>query len=107
MTIKTTDGPLPLDIKKPAAVVRNDNKDFVFEKVLFGIEALSALQSLSDSSDSVGSKSASVKFMITIQDEADLQNLGFSKEQIDKLKPQEAEDILKSGTKAELTSRQE
>jgi len=50
--------------------------------------------------------SASVKFMITIQDEADLQSLGFSKEQIYKLKPQEAEDILRSGMKAELTSRQ-
>lgn len=42
------------------------------------------------------SKTASVKFMITMQDEKDLRNLGYSQPQIDKIKPQEAEDILKA-----------
>jgi hypothetical protein len=45
-------------------------------------------------------KTASVKFMITMQDEKDLRNLGYSQEQIHKMKPQEARDILQSGTKA-------
>ena len=42
------------------------------------------------------SKTASVKFMITMQDEKDLRNLGYSQAQIDKIKPQEAVDILKN-----------
>jgi hypothetical protein len=79
--------------------VKRDNKEFVFDKVLFDTDALSAMESILNSS--AGSNSASVKFMITIQDKADLENLGYSKEQIDKLKPQEASDIIKSGTKFE------
>jgi hypothetical protein len=67
--------------------------------VLFDLDALSTLQSIFDSSEAVGSKSASVKFMITIQDVADLYSLGYSKEQIDQFKPQEAADILKAGKK--------
>lgn len=46
------------------------------------------------------SNTASVKFMITIQDESDLRNLGYSQAQIDKMKPQEARDLLQSGTMA-------
>ena len=45
-------------------------------------------------------KTASVKFMITIQDENDLRDLGYSQAQIDKMKPQEARDLLQSGTEA-------
>ena len=86
---------------------KNDNKDFVFDKVLFDIDALTALESIFNSSDSVGSKSVSVKFMITIQDENDLQILGYSKEQIDKLKPQEAADIIQAGIKADPPNEQE
>ena len=46
------------------------------------------------------SKTASVKFMITMQDEKDLRDLGYSQAQIAKMKPQEARDILLSGSKA-------
>jgi hypothetical protein len=103
MTIKAADNilPLPLDNNKTNAAESNEHKEFVFNKVLFDTDALSALQSIFNSSDSVGSKSASVKFMITLQDETGLQNLGYSKEQIDQMKPQEAENILKAGIKAE------
>jgi hypothetical protein len=102
MTNKATDNLLPIpEINKTTSVAaNNDHKDFVFDKVLFDIDALSSLQSIFDSADSVGTKSVSVKFMITLKDEADLRSLGYSKEQIDQLKPQEAEDILKYGTKA-------
>ena len=97
MTNKANNTILPIpEINKTTVAV---NHDFVFDKVLFDIDALSSLQSIFASADSVASKSVSVKFMITIQEEADLQVLGYSKEQIDRLKPQEAEDILKSGTK--------
>lgn len=109
MTINSKDNilPLQLDIINPSTSSSNVNKDFVFDKVLFDIDALSSLQSIFDSADSAGSKSASVKFMITSKDESDLQLLGYSNEQINQLKPQEAEDILKSGTKAEPTIGQE
>ena len=108
MTIKGTDNVLPIpDIKKPTTNAVNDHKDFVFDKVLFDIDALSSLQAIFDSADSAGSKSASLKFMITSKDESDLQLLGYSMEQINQLKPQEAEDILKSGMKAEPAIGQE
>jgi hypothetical protein len=98
--------PLPLDTKNSTITVNND-KDFVFNKVLFDIDALIALESTLNTSDSVDHKTASLKFMITMQDETDLLNLGYSKEQIDKLKPQEAADIIKSGMKAEPPNGQE
>lgn len=79
--------------------VKSENKEFVFYKVLFDTDALTTMESILNSS--AGSKPASVKFMITIQDKVDLENLGYSKEQIDKLKPQEAEDIIKAGSKLE------
>lgn len=90
--------PLSLDINKPTTTVCNDN-NFVFNGVLFDTETLSALQEVfspsQDITDTRGSKSASVKFMITMKDEADLRKLGYNKAQIDALKPQEAADILK------------
>ena len=46
-------------------------------------------------------QTAQVKFMITMQDEKNLRDLGYSQVQIDTLKPQEAEHILEAGTKAE------
>lgn len=46
-------------------------------------------------------KTARVKFMITMQDEKNLRDLGYSQAQIDTFKPQEAEQILRVGTKAE------
>jgi hypothetical protein len=45
-------------------------------------------------------KAASVKFMITMQDESDLRNLGYSQPQIDKMKPEEAREIITTGKKA-------
>jgi hypothetical protein len=45
------------------------------------------------------SKSASIKFMLTSQDEKNLLNLGYSQTQIDKFKPQEAAEIIRAGKK--------
>jgi hypothetical protein len=45
------------------------------------------------------SKTAGVKFMITAQDEKDLRELGYSEEQINKLKPEEAARIIKAGAR--------
>jgi len=79
----------------------NNAEGFVFNSTLFDLNAFSALDHIYKSLESVDQKSASVKFMITLQEEADLRALGYSTEQIRKLKPQEAEDILKSGINAE------
>ena len=105
MTSKSIENllPLTLDIKQPTATVSND-KDFVFDRVLFDTEALSVLQAVfsrssQDNTVAESSKSASVKFMITKQDETDLRRLGYNKAQIDMLKPQEALDIIQAGTK--------
>jgi hypothetical protein len=115
MTIKPSENllALELNIEKSTDTVSNANKDFVFDKVIFDTEALSDLQLVFDSFcqsnfDSKGfTKTASVKFMITMQDESDLQGLGYSKAQIDKLKPQEAADILQAGTIVEPTNGME
>lgn len=102
MMSKALDSLLPLPIQiESSTVTVNSDKDFVFNKVIFDMDELSALQSIFNSSDSLNSKSASVKFMITIQDEADLQSLGYSKAQIDTFKPQEAEDLIQAGIKAD------
>ena len=85
----------------------NNSEEFVFDSALFDLNALSALDNIYKSLESVEPKSASVKFMITLQEEADLTALGYSKEHIRMLKPQEAEDILKSGTSAEPRHEQE
>ena len=45
-------------------------------------------------------KTASVKFMITIQDEKELRELGYTQTRIDRMKPEEAREILEAGTKA-------
>lgn len=45
---------------------------------------------------------ASVKFMITIQDENDLLALGYSHEQIGRMTPQEAADIINCGREGRL-----
>ena len=111
MITKSTENPLgsPLQINTTKTNFSNANKGFVFDKVMFDIDSLSALQSLFDpscqnnSNTKAFTKAASVKFMITIQDEADLLTLGYSKAQIDALKPQEAANIIQAGTKAEVT----
>jgi len=72
-------------------------KDIVFKKELYDTSALSILGSVLNTScqdnfdTEACTKSVSVKFMITLKDENELQNLGDSKEQRDKLKPQEAD----------------
>jgi hypothetical protein len=72
------------------------------ESVLFNENAIAILQAVFNSSEKPAPeselpKTASVKFMITLQDEEDLRKLGYSQSQIDKIKPQEAEQILKAG----------
>ena len=108
MPIKSKENlpPLPLDISTPITATSNDNQSFVFDTVMFDAHALTALQSIFTSANSAGAKSACVKFMITMQDEANLQALGYSKEQIDTLKPQEVADIIQAGTKAEQSDGQ-
>jgi len=99
---------LPPGTGNPAG---SDNEGFVFDQAMFDAVDVSALQSILNFScleniDPVckdSTKSASVKFMITMQDESDLEALGYSKGEIGRLKPQEAADILNAGTKAELT----
>lgn len=71
------------------------------ESVVFDEKAISILQAVFNctgepTTGECLSKTASVKFMITIQDEKDLRNLGYSQSQIDTIKPQEAEYILKA-----------
>jgi hypothetical protein len=74
-------------------------------------DAVSILQSAFDACGNGGNevveqpvealpKTASLKFMITLQDEKDLGDLGYSRQQIEKLKPQEAGEIIKTGTRA-------
>lgn len=72
-------------------------------------ESLSMLQSIFGCSgnDDGGSameegfsRTASVKFMITLQDEDDLRSLGYSQLQINKIKPEAAREIIQAGTRA-------
>jgi hypothetical protein len=53
------------------------------------------------------STTASVKFMITRQDEISLRERGYSQAQIDRLRPQEVSDILAGGTEGGTGQRQE
>jgi hypothetical protein len=76
------------------------------ENVIFNAEAVSILQMLIDSaggalSTGTPSNTASVKFMITLQDEAELSALGYTQAQINRITPQEAADIILSGKKPE------
>ena len=85
----------------------DNNEGFVFDTGVFDSKALFALDSIYKSLESMDQKSVSVKFMITIQDETDLKALGYSNDQIYKLNPQEAEDIIQAGTKAEPLNKEE
>ncbi len=86
-----------------ASKVTNDEK-----AIIFNPGALSILQGIFSSPADEGCKpaieggatTASVKFMITRQDEKDLHDLGYSPERIAKMKPQEATEIIRSGVKA-------
>lgn len=48
------------------------------------------------------SQTASVKFMITLKDEENLRNLGYSQGEIQSMKPQEAAEILTRANLAPL-----
>jgi hypothetical protein len=85
-------------------------EDFERGSVMFDTNAVSVLQSIfglssepllgETTSAEDSSKTARVKFMITLQEEISLSGLGYSQAQINMMKPQEAEDILRAGTKA-------
>ena len=80
-----------------------DDEDFGHQFAVFDANAVSVLQSVFNCSGAPQmeegfSKTVSVKFMLTMQDEEDLRDLGYSQSQIDKIKPQEAESIIQSGT---------
>lgn len=110
--------PLELSVDESKATVGIINDDCVFDQAKFDSGTVSDLQSIFkvfsyENFDAVlkdqpkdasvleerFSKSASVKFMITMKDETDLRKLGYNKAQIDALKPQEAADILKAEKK--------
>ena len=62
-------------------------------------ENIEAMDETADGASEACSNTASIKFMITSQDENNLLNLGYSQTQINKLKPQEVADILKNAEK--------
>jgi hypothetical protein len=108
------------NIDIPTSIASKASDDAKHDQVIFDPKATSILPSLFSISDleeinailnntnkESFSKTASVKFMITLQDERDLCRLGYSKEQIDKLKPQEAVDIIEAGMKVEPTNSPE
>lgn len=70
------------------------NSEHVF---IFNALSESFLQTLfSDSELAKPIKTASVKFMLTKQDERDLLRLGYSQEFIEKVRPQEAMNIIQA-----------
>ena len=78
----------------------DDNPAMVFDP-----KAVSILQAIFNPvnppvPEEVQAKKASVKFMITSQDEEELRILGYSRAQIHRIKPQEAAEILQAGRKA-------
>lgn len=80
-----------------------EQEDAANERLIFDAGAISVLQGIfsEPTVEKTVSRTASVKFMITLQDEESLRELGYNQVQINKLTPQEAEAIIKSGTKAE------
>jgi len=116
MIIKSTEyilAPAP-DLNQNSTVEKNAD-DSMFNPLMFDANSASMILSAFQCSGSeevekvdsttdgmsigngeVCSTTASVKFMITMQDEQDLLSLGYNQEQIDKLKPQEVADILKT-----------
>ena len=109
MGAKSTAEPLELPLNTTRATAGNTNEEFVFNYAVFDTGTVSALQSvfnLPNTSEDCIPETASVKFMITMQDEKDLCTLGYSKELIDKLKPQEVLDILKTSRKTDPTNGQ-
>lgn len=82
------------------------DKDFVFAAEMFNANDMFVLQSIIDTASNGAlqekniSKTASVKFMITLQDQKELRTLGYTQEQIDKIKPQDASDIIQKRIKS-------
>jgi hypothetical protein len=108
MSIKSTESvaALTLHTEETRATDNDTSNGFIFDLTLFDTKAVSDLESIYKRSvesaiEKGMSKSASVKFMITKQNEKDLRALGYSQEQIDKIKPQEAANIILAGRKAE------
>jgi hypothetical protein len=96
----------PPDIEEPSVEESTVQDDYVFDSTLLGAKGVSVLESIfksvADPSMVEGlANTASVKFMITKQDETELNRLGYSAAQINSIKPQEAADIILAGTKAE------
>lgn len=113
MTAKSSETPQELSLQDPAATGSDVNEGFVCNLEMLGANGISVLQSicgLVSEEYATGeriSKTASVKFMITMQDEKELCKLGYSQEQINKIKPQEVFEILQARTKAEQNEGEE
>lgn len=103
MIIKSKDFPAhAINVVPTPAEDNGVNDGFTYDPVMFDTTTASMLLSIFDKPDDSEerSKTASVKFMITMQDEKELTDLGYSQAQINNLKPQEVENILKAGAKA-------
>lgn len=89
-----------LEEQLPAAA-NSESDDFTCNPALFDVTTASMLLSIFESPGEPDAcpNTARVKFMITMQDEQELRALGYSQAQINTLKPQEAEDILKAAAK--------
>lgn len=104
MAAKSTEIPQTLMVQDSAATDSVPNEGFFCNLEVLDANNISALQSifgLVPEEIAVGeriSKTASVKFMITMQDEKDLRKLGYNQEQINKIKPHEVVEILQAGT---------
>jgi hypothetical protein len=97
--------------KEPHLLLSNDHEPLINcapkespgGELMVSDEAVSILRSIFQSPCAEGFdapvKAASVKFMITAQDEKELRELGYSQTEIDKIRPQDAADILKAAGK--------
>ncbi|MDD2364632.1 MAG: hypothetical protein PHN84_00565 [Desulfuromonadaceae bacterium] len=102
MTDKSTEQTLalPHSIEKTELQEVADKNDFVFDLSMFDAKAVSDLEVICRNAANEKAaeelpKSASVKFMITAQDEKELREIGYSQEQINRITPQEAENIIR------------
>jgi hypothetical protein len=79
----------------------DDLKDSGLGTVIFDAAAVSILENVFNYPGEATAKTASIKFMITRQDENALCSLGYSQVAVEKMTPQEAAAIIQAGIRAE------
>lgn len=76
-------------------IANNKDSEHTF---VFDASSVTILQAVfAETETPITPKSVSIKFMITLQDENDLISLGYTLDQIRKMKPQDAEDKIRDG----------